>query len=383
MSTDAFFNESKEQSKVKAEIVAKYLATWAKVVIPTTRKQAGRIAYIDLFAGPGRYEDGTKSTPLLVLERAVADTDMSEMLATFFSDADPNHTRSLQQAIDAIPDISRLKYKPEIYTEVVDENITNVFEQTKIEPTLSFLDPWGYKGLSCRLINSVIKDWGCESIIFFNYNRINMGLSNDMVASHMNTLFEKDRADHLRSVIKNMSPDEREVTILDAISDALKEMGGEYVLPYRFRGGQRNRISHHLIFVSKSPKGYDIMKDIMAKASTSEQQGVPSFEYNPLDCFTPPTEQPYLLPPLGPLDALENNLLEQYAGTEKTFLELFDEHNVGTPYIQKNYRKALSNLESRKSIFAIPPSEKRPKRLGEPTFGPKVVIRFPARQEQN
>ena len=377
MSTQAFFIESKEQSKVKAEIVAKYLATWAKVVIPTAKKKASRIAYIDLFAGPGRYEDGAKSTPLLVLERAIADTDMCEMLAMFFSDADPNHTQSLQQAIDAIPDISRLKYKPEIYTEVVDENITNAFEQMKIEPTLSFLDPWGYKGLSCRLINSVIKDWGCDSIIFFNYNRINMGLSNDMVASHMDTLFEKDRADQLRLVLKDMSPDDREVTILDAISDALKEMGGEYVLPYRFRGGQRNRISHHLIFVSKSPKGYDIMKGIMAKASTSEQQGVPSFEYNPLDRFTAANKQPYLLQPLGPLDALENDLLEQYAGTEKTFIELFSGHNVGTPYIQANYRKALSNLESRNKIVASPPSEKRRKRLGEPTFGPNVVIRFP------
>ncbi len=56
MSTQAFFIESKEQSKVKAEIVAKYLATWAKVVIPTAKKKASRIAYIDLFAGPGRYD---------------------------------------------------------------------------------------------------------------------------------------------------------------------------------------------------------------------------------------------------------------------------------------------------------------------------------------
>ena len=383
MSTKAFFSESKEQSRVKAEIVAKYLAVWAKVVIPSTRPKAGKIDYIDLFAGPGRYEDDTKSTPLLVLERAVADNDMCEMLATFFSDADPNLTQSLQQSIDAIPNISRLRYKPEIYTEVVDENITKAFEQRKIVPTLSFLDPWGYKGLSCRLINSVIKDWGCDSIIFFNYNRINMGLCNDMVATHMDTLFEKERADHLRVVIKDMSPDEREVEILNAISEALEEMGGEYVLPFRFRGGQGNRISHHLIFVSKSRKGYDIMKDIMAKASTSEHQGVPSFEYNPLDSFTSANKQAFLLPPLGPLDDLENDLLEQYAETEKTFLELFNDHNVGTPYIQPNYRKVLSNLESRKRIVAVPPSEKRPKRLGETTFGPKVVIKFPAHKELN
>jgi three-Cys-motif partner protein len=65
---EIFFKESKDQSRVKAEIVAKYFWAWAKVVIPATKRQgAGKVAYIDLFAGPGRYKDGAKSTPLLVL----------------------------------------------------------------------------------------------------------------------------------------------------------------------------------------------------------------------------------------------------------------------------------------------------------------------------
>jgi len=64
----SFFEESREQSQVKATIVAKYFWAWAKVILPTAKKQGGRIAYIDLFAGPGRYKDGTSSTPLKVLE---------------------------------------------------------------------------------------------------------------------------------------------------------------------------------------------------------------------------------------------------------------------------------------------------------------------------
>jgi len=37
----------------------------------------GKLAYIDLFAGPGRYEDGSASTPLMVLEKAVANPKVS------------------------------------------------------------------------------------------------------------------------------------------------------------------------------------------------------------------------------------------------------------------------------------------------------------------
>ncbi|MGE0405944.1 MAG: three-Cys-motif partner protein TcmP, partial [Candidatus Korobacteraceae bacterium] len=66
MMSTSFFQESKEQSQIKARIVSKYFWAWAKVIIPTAKRQhASRIAYIDLFAGPGRYEDGTLSTPLL------------------------------------------------------------------------------------------------------------------------------------------------------------------------------------------------------------------------------------------------------------------------------------------------------------------------------
>ncbi|MGK7924628.1 MAG: three-Cys-motif partner protein TcmP [Spirulina sp.] len=71
----SFFDESKDQSLVKAAIVAKYFWAWAKVILKKTTKN---IAYVDLFSGSGRYKDGSKSTPLLILEKAIADPDMTD-----------------------------------------------------------------------------------------------------------------------------------------------------------------------------------------------------------------------------------------------------------------------------------------------------------------
>jgi hypothetical protein len=51
----------------------------------------------------------------------------------------------------------------------VDEQVTQLIERTHLPPTLSFLDPFGYKGLSNRLIQAYLKDFGCECIFFFNY----------------------------------------------------------------------------------------------------------------------------------------------------------------------------------------------------------------------
>src|SRR5216683_2255039 len=105
-----FFDERSDESEVKARIVEKYFYVWARVVTPTARGMDNKIAYIDLYAGPGRYRDGAASTPLLVLERAIADPELSQMLVALFNDANKNHTSTLQAEIDSLPGINKLKY---------------------------------------------------------------------------------------------------------------------------------------------------------------------------------------------------------------------------------------------------------------------------------
>lgn len=372
MRGNTFFDESQEQSQVKAEIVAKYFWAWAKVIIPSQKGRGNKIAYIDLFAGPGRYKDGTRSTPLLILERAVRDPDMREMLVTLFNDKDLNNTQTLSQAIELIPDISLLKHEPQVYNEEVGEEIVKMFEQMSLVPTLFFVDPWGYKGLSLRLINSVLKNWGCDCIIFFNYNRINMGLHNEAVEEHMNALFGKERGDNLRQQLEPMRPFERELTIIEVLAEAIKEMGGKYVLPFRFMNDRGNRARHHLVFVSKNIKGYEIMKEIMAKESYGTEQGVPSLEYNPAT-----RNQSLLFELSRPLDDLEGMLLDCFAGRKMAMLEIYDQHQVGKRYIKSNYKNVLSKMEAKGKITASPPADMRRKRNGEPTFSDNVIVTFP------
>ena len=374
MSGNSFFDEQKEQSLIKARIVEKYFWVWAKVIIPTAKKLASqpRIAYIDLFAGAGRYKDGSKSTPIKVLEAAIADPDMRNMLVSIFNDADTENVNSLQQAIDEIPDIQSLKYRPQILNNEVGDNVVKTFQERKLVPTLFFVDPWGYKGLSLQLINSVVKDWGCDCLFFFNYNRINMGLSNNAVKEHMNALFGEAHADQIREKLKDLSPQERELTVVEAICESLKEMGGRYVLPFRFRHETGNRTSHHLIFVSKHVKGYEIMKDIMAKESSEQRQGVASFEYNPATL-----EQPLLFDLVRPLDDLEGMLLDEFAGQTLTRKEIYEQHHVGKPYVSTNYRISLINLEAKGKI-TVHSSAGKKRRKG--TFAEHLRVTFPTKQ---
>ena len=376
MVDNRFFEESREQSLIKATIVAKYFWAWAKVIIGAMRKypelSRDKVAYVDLFAGPGRYKDGSASTPVLVLEKAVKEPDIRERLVTIFNDKDEENRRSLEAEIRRIPNIHLLKYQPQVFNEEVGDKIVQNLEQTKLVPTLCFVDPWGYKGLSLRLVNSVIKDWGCDCIFFFNYNRINMGLSNPLVVEHMNALFGQDRADDLRVRLESMDPFEREMTIVNELTLALKELGGEYVLPFCFKDERGVRTSHHLIFVCKHIRGYEIMKEIMARYSSRKDQGVPSFEYNPAD-----ERYPALFELTRPLDELTRMLITDFAGRTMRMEEVYEQHHVGTPYIKKNYKDALARLESEGKIVADPPANKRRKSEGKVTFGDEVLVTFP------
>ncbi len=374
-----FFSEQAEQSAVKTAIVAKYFQAWAKVITghltKSSQPRQRRIAYIDLFAGPGRYKDGTKSTPLFILEAAIKDPILRDSLLTLFNDRDPENTSSLLAEIRKLPGIQTLKHQPDVHTNEVGEDIVKMFERMNLVPTLFFVDPWGYKGLSLRLINSVLKDWACECIFFFNYGRIRMGLSNEAVRAHMEALFGEDRAAVLAEKLGRVSPTHAELTIVEEICEALVEMGGKYVLPFRFRNEQGTRTKHHLIFVSKHPLGYKIMKHVMATESSVTEQGVPSFEYSPATRC-----QPLLFELARPLDDLEGMLLDEFAGLTLSMSEVFERHNYGRRYIEKSYKEVLTKMERAGKIKGEPPYATRPKRKGEITCADSVRFSFPKRK---
>jgi three-Cys-motif partner protein len=366
VSTVNFFEESNEQSAVKTAIVSKYFWSWAKVIMPQAQKGQRKIAYLDLFAGPGRFKDGTKSTPLLILEKAINDAAMSQMLVTIFNDRDDNNAQDLQSAIDQMPGVGGLKHKPIVWNKEVGSEMVKLFASVTLAPTLFFVDPWGYKGLSLQLVNAVLKDWGCDCIFFFNYNRINMGLTNPMVQEHMAALFGEKRQQALLEKLDGLSPEDRENYIVEELCEALGAKQGRYVLPFSFKNDAGTRTSHHLIFVSKHPLGYSIMKEIMAAESSLHEQGVPSFHYSPAD-----VRFPLLFELNRPLDDLEGMLLTTFAGRTVAMLDIYEQHHIGRRFIKKNYKDVLLQMETRGLIRCEPAK----RRLG--TFGDGVKVTFP------
>jgi hypothetical protein len=167
----------------------------------------------------------------------------------------------------------------------------------------------------------------------------------------MEALFGPERAASLKIELDQLDPSEREAAIIEALAKALKEYGATknvspFVLPFCFMGGKDKRITHHLVFVTKHFRGYEVMKDVMAKASAESNQGVASFSYFPAAS----SRQQLLFNLNRPLDDLRGMLLKAYAGQRMKMRAIYETHSVDRPYTASNYKTVLRALEDEGKI---------------------------------
>jgi three-Cys-motif partner protein len=364
-----FFNKQTEASKLKADIVSKYFAGWANVI---ASQNIEKIAYLDLFSGPGRYGDGKPSTPLLVIENAVNHFNrrVCQKIQLIFNDAEAKNIQKLEDEINKFPGISKLRFVPSTHKEKIGEDIVKVFEITTRVPTLSFIDPWGYKGLSLPLVRTLVKNWGCDCIFFFNYRRINAGIDNPSLQKPINLVFTEEILESLRQNISGKNPYERETVVLDKLKEVFKGWGMEYVLPFPFKNKKGSRTTHYLIFISKNMLGYNIMKEIMGRCSSSHIQDVPSFEYNPA---AQRGQRQLHFFRSEPLDELKKMLMEFFEGMTLKMNDIYEQHHVDRPYVKKNYKSVLLDLEKEDKIKTNRGERKTKKGF----FPDDMVVTFP------
>ena len=368
MPYDPFFDEPTPSSLTKVRIVSRYFSAWARIM--ATRRRVSRIGYIDLFSGPGRYRDGTTSTPLRVVASAIANEQVAPKLVSIFNDADEEAIESLGQELSLLPGIETLGFEPRLMNlAITDELISELEEVQRMIPSLTFIDPYGYKGLTLSLIERTVRDWGCETIFFFNYNRINAAIANPKVRPHMQALFTAARLAELQAQLKLADRDERPDIIFRHLGERIDELGGTYRVAFQFRRSS-GRLQRSLIHVSKNPLAYKIMKGVMAGEGLKDADDVALFTFAVEDAGL----QMPLTPRARPYLTLLEDLPEQFATRTLTRAEIFEEHNVGTPFVPANYLRALLELEKRGEISCDPPASSRRKRtMAEET----VKITFP------
>lgn len=367
-----FFLEQTEQSAVKAKIVSSYFTAWARVI----KKWDSKMGYIDLFCGPGRYGDNHPSAPLQIIQSTLADPVLTKKMCFLFNDQDEHNITSLKSEIQKITDSSLLDKRIKYYTRTVDEGSHLSLHMPSGLPVLSFVDPFGYKGLTRELIDLLITNSGSDCIFFFNYNRINMALSsNTKFDEHLKSIFGAERMTLLKISLPNLSPAQREPRILNALIDALTENKSNYVLPFKFYGQEQSRTSHFIIFVTKHPVACQIMKQIMYANSAKDVDGVATFSFEDSKNFASDFNQLSFF--IRPLQSLMEDLQKKYRGKKVKVEKLCNDVDCdfNTHYVGKNVKEALIRLEMRGNIRVIS-GRKQHYRNGKLTMPNGAIVEF-------
>jgi three-Cys-motif partner protein len=345
MADDSFFDRPTEASIKKQRIVSKYFGGWANIILPKAKSKEGKLRYVDFFSGPGRYLDGSPSTPLLILDHVIKTPALREVTQLFFNDENKAFIRKLENEVKMFPGVELLKHAPVFGNKAINRDVIPRIQKTKV-PSLFFADPWGYKGISVDLIAAAITHFGCDFLFFFNYNRINMNLGSEAMTEPINEFFSEERAEALRKTVARLRPAEREEAILKEMKSAIRALGAQVgIFTYRSETGAR--ATHHLLCVSRHKNGMALFKEISAKESTSFEEDVPSLEHDP-------SANPYQGGLFSPIEELEEELLSTFAGRVMTPEQIYHEHHIGRRYIHKNYRQALLHLEEIGAITVNP-----------------------------
>lgn len=371
-SNDVFFADQSEQSAVKAHIVSSYFSAWSRVI----QKWNTPMAYIDLFCGPGKYENDKPSAPLLIVQNTLANPTLLHKMSFVFNDKDSNNTTMLQQSISQLDENAKLKGRLQFYNETVEQDFYSRLNIPANMPVLSFVDPFGYKGLTMNLINRLINNSGSDCIFFFNYNRINMALSsNTKFDEHLKSLFGDNRTAELKKQLAHQPPERREPIVLNALIDALRENKSNYVLPFKFYSTEMLRTSHFIIFVTKHPLACKIMKQIMYSNSAKDSDGVATFSFEDSRNFGAGFEQLTIFD--RPIQSLRDDILRKYTGRTVSVGSICNDVDCdfSSHFVSKNVKDVLKELELEGKI-SVTTGRKQKYRNGKLNMPDGAVIQF-------
>jgi three-Cys-motif partner protein len=285
--TKGFFTKQSAHSRLKSEIVADYVVPWASIVWPHVKRRGKkRLLYLDFFSGPGRFDDGAESTPLLVLNKTDAilrdGTPLKEVLATRFYEGDPAFCRQLRSNIYSQAHVVDLEYKPKIRPFQLSADRINRIVSRITDGTLVFIDPFDNTRLSAKLFYFATKSWGCDCISYLSVSGITRNVQREPMPEYLTELFGVDGLGELKRSLNGCADaEDADELVMQYLRESLRRHSRLYLVWLFMETDKVERTSYALVFMSKDKLGFKIMRDIMSsrKVSRRDSDDMPVFRF--------------------------------------------------------------------------------------------------------
>lgn len=352
----------KRVSKIKHQILTRYLPNWAIILGSAFEK----LYYVDCFAGPGRYEsegEQVDGSPIIAVKAAkqFALGNVRKKLGVVLVDDDPSQIAKLKVGVAATlphPENFQVVIKPANTRDYIPKIVAGI-KSRKSAASFFLVDPYGHP-LSIPMMNDILALNRSELLINLMWYRINMDMANEAVQHHVDELFGDDY--WKEQPFTSQHEVEREESFLGYFRDRLS---AQYVRPFRIRYDaqedrmQGNRTKYYLIHASNNLKAVQLMTDVMWPLGDEEG----TFDFSA-------TTQGVLISQTPQCDELKRILLREFAGQQVAFDDIRGK-TWSLPFIEKHYRSVLKDLRDSGVVEVISVTSK-----GKGLAG-RDLIKFP------
>ncbi len=335
----------------KIKILQSYFYVWVEIFGRSWRGQ--NLLYVDGFAGPGKYKNYDKGSPVAAIEAAkaalssVGDKWVAGEVNCAFIELDTKRFTHLEAVLKSIPKHSKLKIHS-FNTSFVDglsELRVQFPDAFQTQPLFVFIDPFGPKGVPFAEVADILKSPRSEVLVNFDADGVIRILKakNDAI---LNRIYGGTSWEGKLSKDKGFDVLCREA--LNLYKENLRSLPNvKYIFSFEMRA-YPNTPNYSLVFASQHPKGLEKMKEAMKKM---DQNGTYSFSdtnLNQTSLFRFNQSEEYAM-----------KMHEQYKGKDAGYHELQDYALNETPFIDP--KSMLRNLENKNLIHVVSSDPKRRK----------------------
>lgn len=272
--------EASPHTLAKLEIVGRYLDVWFMILGSNPKNR--RLVYIDGFAGPGRYTNTDKSSPIVALRAAEAAVRRAGAAGSaieysfLFVEKKAEFVTSLREVVQnrSLPAQFKWAVEQGSFDEKVGGLLTDLRQSGKhLAPTFAFIDPFGATGLPFNVIAEILSYKSCEVLLNLDSDGIGRLVSAQAIAqnqAHLDVLFGDSS---WRTELDPKLPIQKlSAQVLALYKKRLKTVA-KYVFAFAMNS-REGQLNYHLVFASQHPLGLEKMKEAM---KTVDQTGTYSF----------------------------------------------------------------------------------------------------------
>lgn len=268
--------EAKPHTLAKIEIMRRYLYLWFSILGANPANK--RLAYIDGFAGPGRYTNSEQSSPLAALQSAKAaierpGANLTNVEFSFlFIEKRKKFADNLRAVVSATSWPSHIKWHVEEGT--FEEKVGAILQQLRVKgqmlaPTFAFIDPFGATGLPFDVVAQILRYQKCEVLLNLDSDGIGRIITAQQFEKNQSNLDALFGDGSWRTLDPSAPMARLSAEVLALYKRRLRTLPQvRYVFAFTMNS-REGQLNYHLVFASQHPLGLEKMKEAMKAVDKS------------------------------------------------------------------------------------------------------------------